>query len=43
VAFDLKVEFYNKGKVRISTPLTFTATLDRRGSRWVMSNLKSRS
>jgi serine/threonine protein kinase len=43
VAFDLRVDFYNKGKVRISTPLTFTATLDRRGSRWVMSNLKSRS
>src|SRR6185437_525915 len=43
VPFDLRVDFYNKGKVRTSAPLRLTATLDRRGDRWVMSNLKSRS
>ena len=42
VSFDLRVEFYDKGKQKRNSPLTFTATLDRRGSRWVMSNLKAR-
>src|SRR6185437_3482065 len=42
VAFQLDLVFYDKGKQKRNVPLGFIATLDRRGDRWVMSNLKSR-
>jgi serine/threonine-protein kinase len=43
VAFELRLEFYDKGKQKRSTPLKFTATLERRGGGWAMSDLKTRS
>jgi hypothetical protein len=42
IAFDLRLEFYDKGKQKRSTPLKFTATLERHGDRWAISDLKRR-